>query len=48
MNRMKRVRIFLGGLLTILYAAILLVAGEDGYKVVVALISLSLLVRGAY
>ena len=47
MNRMKRVRLFLGGLLTILYAAILFTAGEAGYRVVVALISLSLLVRGA-
>ena len=47
MSRMKRVRIFLGGLLTILYAAILFAAGEEGYPVVVTLISLSMLVRGA-
>lgn len=46
MSRIQHVGAFLGGLLTLLCAAVLLKLGGEGYGVIVAIISVSLFLRG--
>ena len=47
MTKMQRVRAVLGGLVTLFCCAVLLYAREDGYRLIIAIVGLGLVLRGA-